>query len=110
MAGTTGLEPATSAVTGQHSNQLNYVPTAFSTTYRKVLILLAVLTVYLSPVSTTSTRYNRIPGFMDSIDSKKNLSELPLHKRPQIAKLSPFREWIVSKKRGRNSSAHTRLA
>jgi hypothetical protein len=46
MAGTTGLEPATSAVTGQHSNQLNYVPTAFSTTYRKVLILLAVLTVY----------------------------------------------------------------
>ena len=105
MAGTTGLEPATSAVTGQHSNQLNYVPTAFSTTYRKVLILLAVLTVYLSPVSTTSTRYNRIPGFMDSIDSKKNLSELPSHKRPQTAKLSPFREWIVSKKRSRNSSA-----
>jgi hypothetical protein len=29
MAGTTGLEPATSAVTGQHSNQLNYVPTNF---------------------------------------------------------------------------------
>jgi hypothetical protein len=29
MAGTTGLEPATSAVTGQRSNQLNYVP-AFS--------------------------------------------------------------------------------
>jgi hypothetical protein len=27
MAGTTGLEPAASAVTGQHSNQLNYVPT-----------------------------------------------------------------------------------
>ena len=27
MAGTTGLEPATSAVTGQRSNQLNYVPT-----------------------------------------------------------------------------------
>lgn len=24
MAGATGLEPATSAVTGQHSNQLNY--------------------------------------------------------------------------------------
>jgi hypothetical protein len=30
MAGTTGLEPATSAVTGQRSNQLNYVPTLFS--------------------------------------------------------------------------------
>jgi hypothetical protein len=30
MAGTTGLEPATSAVTGQRSNQLSYVPTLFS--------------------------------------------------------------------------------
>ncbi len=27
MAGTTGLEPAASAVTGRRSNQLNYVPT-----------------------------------------------------------------------------------
>ncbi len=30
MAGTTRLELATSAVTGQRSNQLNYVPTLFS--------------------------------------------------------------------------------
>src|ERR1700690_3996180 len=33
MAGTTGLEPAASAVTGQRSNQLNYVPTLFSPGY-----------------------------------------------------------------------------
>jgi hypothetical protein len=33
MAGTTGLEPAASAVTGQRSNQLNYVPTRQSTNY-----------------------------------------------------------------------------
>ena len=33
VAGTTGLEPATSAVTGQRSNQLSYVPKAtFSVT------------------------------------------------------------------------------
>ena len=37
MAGTTGLEPATSAVTGQRSNQLSYVP-------KNVLDILAVFT------------------------------------------------------------------
>jgi hypothetical protein len=35
MAGTTGLEPAASAVTGQRSNQLNYVPTLFPYLYWK---------------------------------------------------------------------------
>ena len=29
MAGTTGLEPATSAVTGQRSSRLNYVPATY---------------------------------------------------------------------------------
>jgi hypothetical protein len=33
LAGTTGLEPAASAVTGQRSNQLNYVPNLFSPGY-----------------------------------------------------------------------------
>ena len=37
MAGTTGLEPATSAVTGQRSNQLSYVPKLCSTTCGKAL-------------------------------------------------------------------------
>ncbi len=46
MAGTTGLEPATSAVTGQHSNQLNYVPTCFSTTCRKLHDLLIFRAVH----------------------------------------------------------------
>ena len=31
MAGTTGLEPATSDVTGRSSNQLNYVPEGVET-------------------------------------------------------------------------------
>jgi hypothetical protein len=43
MAGTTGLEPATSAVTGQRSNQLNYVPNLFSYLYRKPACLVAFL-------------------------------------------------------------------
>ena len=43
MAGTTGLEPAASAVTGQRSNQLNYVPNLFSYLYRKPASLLAFL-------------------------------------------------------------------
>ena len=43
MAGTTGLEPATSAVTRQRSNQLNYVPTLFSYSYWKPAYLLAFL-------------------------------------------------------------------
>ncbi len=30
LAGTTGLEPATSDVTGRRSNQLNYVPLLFN--------------------------------------------------------------------------------
>ncbi len=42
MAGTTGLEPATSAVTGQRSNQLSYVPKLCSTTCRKALNTVAV--------------------------------------------------------------------
>ena len=33
MAGPTGLEPATSGVTGRHSNQLNYDPVRPSSAY-----------------------------------------------------------------------------
>ena len=47
MAGTTGLEPATSAVTGQRSNQLSYVPSFFSSTYAKSKNLLSIAAVYL---------------------------------------------------------------
>ena len=43
MAGTTGLEPAASAVTGQRSNQLNYVPSLLSGLSRKPQELLRFL-------------------------------------------------------------------
>jgi hypothetical protein len=48
MAGTTGLEPATSAVTGQRSNQLSYVPTFLSSTCAKSKNLLSFGAVYFS--------------------------------------------------------------
>src|SRR5450759_499211 len=35
MAGATGLEPATSAVTGQRSNQLSYAPAGVGSSYRR---------------------------------------------------------------------------
>src|ERR1035441_2330918 len=35
MAGATGLEPATSAVTGQRSNQLSYAPAGVDSSYRR---------------------------------------------------------------------------
>jgi hypothetical protein len=47
MAGTTGLEPATSAVTGQRSNQLNYVPT------RQINFAKALRDKVLQPLSDT---------------------------------------------------------
>ena len=43
MAGTTGLEPAASAVTGQRSNQLNYVPNLYSHLIGRAASLLAFL-------------------------------------------------------------------
>ncbi len=55
MAGTTGLEPATSAVTGQRSNQLSYVPTFFSSTYTKSRNLLSIAAAYFCLASTFST-------------------------------------------------------
>jgi hypothetical protein len=49
MAGTTGLEPAASAVTGQRSNQLNYVPSLpFIGLAPKPACLLSILTVQRS--------------------------------------------------------------
>jgi hypothetical protein len=46
MAGTTRLELATSAVTGQRSNQLNYVPNLFSSGSGKPLNFLFFSSVH----------------------------------------------------------------
>jgi hypothetical protein len=46
MAGTTGLEPATSAVTGQRSDQTELRPQLFSSTYAKSKKMLSSAAVY----------------------------------------------------------------
>ena len=66
MAGTTGLEPAASAVRGQRSIQLNYVPNLFSYLYRKAASLVAFLRsnrfACLNPVEPN-------PEVMDTMDN-----------------------------------------
>jgi hypothetical protein len=72
MAGTTGLEPATSAVTGQHSNQLNYVPYSFSSTCRKSQNLLSFRTAYCFSRFHLFPKVNRIPRRMETIWTARN--------------------------------------
>ncbi len=50
MAGTTGLEPATSAVTGQRSNQLSYVPKAGPAAKRRNPLGLTCSALFLAPL------------------------------------------------------------
>jgi hypothetical protein len=67
MAGWTGLEPATSGLTGQRSNQLNYHP--LSTIKRKqiqmsaepneIFVLQNPLPFYLCPIAAFNGRRNR---------------------------------------------------
>ncbi len=52
MAGTTGLEPATSAVTGQRSNQLSYVPGLLFNILAKTLSNEALLRLRFYPLKS----------------------------------------------------------
>jgi hypothetical protein len=78
MAGTTGLEPAASAVTGQRSNQLNYVPFLL---FIRLSLNPHVCGLFLpstkSPASPRSTRYIEIPGQMDRMGSTLNKPPMP---------------------------------
>jgi hypothetical protein len=70
MAGTTGLEPAASAVTGQRSNQLNYVPSSL----RGFVGNPAVLTCYLASASLHPT----IAGQRRAAGKRKSTQRLSL--------------------------------
>ena len=64
MAGSTGLEPAASAVTGQRSNQLNYDPAIGYIGLAKTLVNTGVSMIStVSPVSSMSTEYNPVSMF-----------------------------------------------
>ena len=78
LAGTTRLELATSAVTGQRSNQLNYVPTLFSLG----LLETSVLAVFprfprFPTASTISTPYHQFRALMDTMDTIKPRASVP---------------------------------
>ena len=67
MAGTTGLEPATSAVTGQRSDQLSYVPRLF---FNNLVIRHIESSVsQLSPFSLFSTISLLWTQFWASVDT-----------------------------------------
>ena len=77
MAGSTGLEPAASAVTGQRSNQLNYDPAIGLIGLAETLVNTGDSTLStVSPVSSISTEYNPFRCFMDSMDSKEDPPKL----------------------------------
>ena len=66
MAGTTGLEPATSAVTGQRSNQLSYVP-------KVVDQQLGLMSHRMSDFATLARhRFNHSSGNLEHQTGKRN--------------------------------------
>ena len=94
MAGTTGLEPATSAVTGQHSNQLNYVPTTFATTDRQSNTLrLLFRLIHYFPQNLQNSMLNEPLGIRKTCHPCRHCSESdPEH-------LSMSRDQIVANPR-----------
>jgi hypothetical protein len=65
MAGTTGLEPATSAVTGQRSDQLSYVPRLFFNN-----LVIRHIESSISQLSLSSTISPLWTQFRVSVDTK----------------------------------------
>ncbi len=70
-AGATGLEPATSAVTGQRSNQLSYAPAFFATRARHILRLCA-----RSQYATSFQRPSSPPHHQIVVDGSAPIAKL----------------------------------
>ena len=65
LAGATGIEPATSGVTGRRSNRLNYAPSFFHPSFiiSKILYKNQTLQPSRESISGRSNRLNYAPNF-----------------------------------------------
>jgi hypothetical protein len=85
MAGTTGLEPATSAVTGQRSDQLSYVPKIVFNNLVICHIESSVSQLSLfSLVSTISLLWTEFRVFLDTKWTPNWTPKSPLQRRKQV--------------------------
>ncbi len=91
MAGTTGLEPATSAVTGQRSNQLSYVPTiVFSDNLDICHIESSVSQLSLfSLFSTISLLWTQFWASMDTKQTPRRHQNRHLQRQNQVYQIKP---------------------
>ena len=96
MAGTTGLEPATSAVTGQRSNQLSYVPRLFFNN----LVICHIESEssqfsLLSLCSTISLLWTQIRAFLDTMWTPNWTPKVPVQRQRQVYQMGKeFRRLI----------------
>ena len=89
MAGTTGLEPATSAVTGQRSNQLSYVPRLFFNNLVICHIESGVSQVSLfSPHSTFSPLWTQFRAPVDTTWTPRWTPQSPPQRQDKVYQIN----------------------
>ncbi len=100
MAGTTGLEPATSAVTGQRSDQLSYVPRLFFNN----LVICHIESEssqfsLLSLCSTISLLWTQIRAFLDTMWTPNWTPKVPVQRQRQVYQIGKEFRRLISAQR-----------